>query len=49
MDDDLHVGRAIDDMSGLLAEKDRVGMTRGEASALLASLQRIDRVLQVLF
>ena len=49
MDDDLHVGRAIDDMSGLLAEKDRVGMTRGEASALLASLQRIDYVLQVLF
>ena len=49
MDDDLHVDRAIGDLSGLLAEKDRVGMTRGEASALLASLQRIDRVLQVLF
>jgi cysteinyl-tRNA synthetase len=49
MDDDLHVGRAIGDLSGLLAEKDRVGMTRGEASALLAFLQRIDCVLQVLF
>lgn len=49
VDDDLHVGRAIDDLSGLLADKGRVGMTRGEASALLASLQRIDRVLQVLF
>jgi cysteinyl-tRNA synthetase len=49
MDDDLHVDRAIGDLSGLLAEKDRVGMTRGEASALLASLQRIDHVLQVLF
>ena len=49
MDDDLHVGRAIDGLSGLLAEKDRVGMTRGEAAALLTSLQRIDGVLQVLF
>ena len=49
MDDDLHVGRAIDGLSGLLAEKDRIAMTREEASALLASLQRIDRVLQVLF
>jgi cysteinyl-tRNA synthetase len=49
MDDDLHVGRAIDGLAGLLAEKDQVGMTREEASALLASLQRIDGVLQVLF
>jgi cysteinyl-tRNA synthetase len=49
MDEDLHVGRAIDGLSGLLAEKDRAGMMREEASALLGSLQRIDRVLQVLF
>jgi cysteinyl-tRNA synthetase len=49
VDDDLHVEKAIDSLSGLLAEKDRVGMTKGEAAALLMSLQRIDRVLQVLF
>jgi cysteinyl-tRNA synthetase len=49
MDDDLHVEKAIGSLSGLLAEKDRVGMTKGEAAALLMSLQRIDRVLQVLF
>jgi cysteinyl-tRNA synthetase len=49
MDDDLHVGKAIDSLSGLLAEKDRIGMTREEASALLHSLRQIDRVLQVLF
>lgn len=49
MDDDLHIGRAIDGLAGLLAEKYRVGMTREQASALLTSLQRIDGVLQVLF
>ena len=49
MDDDLHVGRAIDGLSGLLAEKDRAGMTREQAAALLTSLQRIDGVLKVLF
>jgi cysteinyl-tRNA synthetase len=49
MDDDLHVGRAIDGLAGLLAEKDQVGMTRAQAAALLTSLQRIDGVLQVLF
>jgi cysteinyl-tRNA synthetase len=49
MDDDLHVGKAIGSLSGLLAEKDRAGMTRGEAAALLMTLQRIDRVLQILF
>ncbi len=49
MDDDLQVGKAIDSMAGLLAEQDRVTMTKQEAAALLASLQRIDRVLQVLF
>jgi cysteinyl-tRNA synthetase len=49
MDDDLHVEKAIDSLSRLLAEKDRVGTTNGEAAALLMSLQRIDRVLQILF
>jgi cysteinyl-tRNA synthetase len=49
MDDDLHLEKAIGSLSGLLAEKDRTGMTRGEAAALLTSLRRIDRVLQVLF
>jgi cysteinyl-tRNA synthetase len=49
MDDDLQVGKAVDSLSVLLAEKDRVGMTREEASALLHSLRRIDCVLQVLF
>ena len=49
MDDDLHVGRAIDSLSALLAEKNRIGMTGEEASALLHSLRRIDSVLQVLF
>ena len=49
MDDDLHVGQAIDSLTALLAEKDRVGMTGEEASALLHSLRRIDSVLQVLF
>jgi cysteinyl-tRNA synthetase len=49
MDDDLQVGKAVDNLSGLLAEKDRVGMTREDASALLHSLRQIDCVLQVLF
>lgn len=49
MDDDLQVGKAIDSMSGLLAEKDGIGLPREEASALLHSLRQIDRVLQVLF
>jgi cysteinyl-tRNA synthetase len=49
MDDDLQVGKAIDSLASLLAERDRVAMTRQEASALLTSLQRIDGVLQVLF
>jgi cysteinyl-tRNA synthetase len=49
MDDDLQVGKAIHSLSGLLAEKDRVGLPREEASALLHSLRRIDCVLQVLF
>jgi cysteinyl-tRNA synthetase len=49
MDDDLQVGKAIDSLAGLLAERERATMTRQEASALLASLQRIDGVLQVLF
>jgi cysteinyl-tRNA synthetase len=49
MDDDLQVGKAIDSLYGLLAEKDRAGMTGGEAAALITALKRIDRVLQVLF
>jgi cysteinyl-tRNA synthetase len=49
MDDDLHVEKAFDSLAGLLAEQDRVTMTKQEAAALLASLQRIDHVLQVLF
>jgi hypothetical protein len=49
MDDDLQVGQAIDNLTALLAEKNQVGMPKEEAAALLASLQRIDRVLQVLF
>jgi cysteinyl-tRNA synthetase len=49
MDDDLHVGKAIGGLAGLLAEQDRVTMTKQEASALLTSLQRIDQVLKVLF
>ena len=49
MDDDLNVGQAISSLAGLLAEIDQVAMTKEEAAALLASLQRIDHVLQVLF
>jgi cysteinyl-tRNA synthetase len=49
MDDDLQVGKAIDSLSGLIAEKDRAGMTGEEAAALIMTLKRIDRVLQVLF
>jgi cysteinyl-tRNA synthetase len=49
MDDDLQIGKAIDSLAGLLAEQDRVTMTKQEAAAMLASLQRIDHVLQVLF
>jgi cysteinyl-tRNA synthetase len=48
MDDDLNVGQAIDSLGALLAEQDRVTMTRHEAAAMLASIQRIDHVLQVL-
>jgi len=49
MDDDLQTGKAIDSMAGLLAQQELTTMTRQEAAALLASLQHIDGVLQVLF
>ncbi len=49
MDDDLQIGKAIDGLAGLLAEQDRVTMTKQGAAAMLSSLQRIDHVLQVLF
>jgi cysteinyl-tRNA synthetase len=49
MDDDLNVGKAIDGVDGLLADKAATAMTKKDAAALLASLQRIDQVLQMLF
>lgn len=49
MNNDLQVDQAIDSLTALLAEKDRVGMPKKEAAALYASLRCIDDVLQVLF
>ncbi len=49
MDDDLRVDHAVQNVSAVLAEKEGSGLNRQEAAALLASLRRIDYVLQVLF
>jgi cysteinyl-tRNA synthetase len=49
MDDDLHVDKAVESVSAVLAEKAGAGLNRREAAALFASLRRIDSVLQVLF
>jgi cysteinyl-tRNA synthetase len=49
MDNDLRVDHAIGHIHGFLAEKAAAGLNRQEAAALLASLRRIDSVLQVLF
>ena len=49
MDEDLHVDKAVENVSAVLAEMAGARLNRKEAAALLASLRRIDSVLQVLF
>lgn len=49
MDNDLQVDQAIGHIHGFLSEKAASRLNRQEAAALLASLRRIDSVLQVLF